>query len=469
MSKEKIKTILLTVLIISSVFFAMQIWTSEKLWPSGYDFFSVFGESAIGRLLGINREENTVNITVTGALDSVFAPGTVMLSYSNGNRITLDYTRKELKDITQSLNSAIVGCAGYEPVKITEAEWQSALQTGSIYADYTVPIGYSEIHRFLGSVQPKTGAVKSFDKIIIAPVQTMSGIISVYLRDSETESFYKVSSEFDSNIFTNILVKYSSLPMPDMSYAFEMGLDKKITGEGGFHQKIIIDSYVLIPLNPLRMTVISPNVTEIDEKGINHLLACFEFNPKTSRRFTLTNDSIMYVNEKSTLSIRHDGYFEYSAADTKKGLKLSDSAELSDCAAGSAKLIDEILSEFYILPSTKLFISSPLVATGSNTHTFNFDYLHETETISMPDHAATAVVTDGYLTSLKAYIRSFETVSEGEYTDPYEVLDRLYTTAGSEELVIDELYCGYTYNEDEMTLKWMAKVNGTNEVMILEQ
>ncbi len=468
MGKEKIKTVLLTVLILSSVFFTMQIWTSEKLWPSGYDFFSVLRESAVGRFFGMSSEDKSVNITVTGALDSVFAPGTVMLSYSNGNRITLDYTRKELKDITGFLNDAISGCADFEPIKITEAEWQGALQSGSIYADYTVPIGYSEIHRFLGSAEPKTGSLRAFDKIIIAPVQSVTGIMAVYFRDSENETFYKVSSEFDSNIFTNILMKYSSLPMPDMSYAFEMGLDKKLTGEGESHQKIIIDSYVLIPLNPFRMTVINPSVMDIEENSINHLLSCFEFNPKTARRFTLTNDSIMYVNERSTLSIRKDGYFEYSAADTTKGVKMSDGVSLSDSAASCAKLIDEILSEFDISPSTKLFISSPLVESGGNTHTFKFDYLYETETISMPGNACSAVVTDGYLTSLKAYIRSFEKNSEGEYTDPYNALDRLYTASGSEELVIDEFYRGYIYDEESMTLKWMAKVNGTNEVMVLE-
>jgi len=44
MKKENVKNYVLTILIISSMLLTGKIWFDEKLWPEGYNFFSVIKE-----------------------------------------------------------------------------------------------------------------------------------------------------------------------------------------------------------------------------------------------------------------------------------------------------------------------------------------------------------------------------------------------------------------------------------------
>ena len=54
----------------------------EKLWSDDYDFFSVWSKK-LSAFLG--KDENTTNINVTGALESVFSPRVAVLQMKNQN------------------------------------------------------------------------------------------------------------------------------------------------------------------------------------------------------------------------------------------------------------------------------------------------------------------------------------------------------------------------------------------------
>ena len=140
-TKERIKSLLLAVLVCSSIVLTGLIWFDKKLWPDGYDFFSVYSETFIGRVITkLSGNENALNINDTGALKSIFAPRTTMLSYEDGSRVNYNITQSISEKVTDELNFAISkALSDSNQTEVTEADWQNALKTKSIFADTLPP------------------------------------------------------------------------------------------------------------------------------------------------------------------------------------------------------------------------------------------------------------------------------------------------------------------------------------------
>ena len=468
MVRERIKTALLTVLILSSVVLSLQIWTSEKLWPEGYDFFSVYPKNFISSVFSGIKPKDTVNINVTGALDSVFSPGTVMLSYSDG-RVLLNDLQGQGKDALDIINSVLTQTFKKNLTVAEETEWQNALKGRNIYADYSVDIGLFEMASFLGVTGPDNSPV--FDSIVISVDESSSGMVPVYLRHSKANKYYKSSVPFDTAEIENVFTLLSRNKMLNLSYAYELGLNKKLTGDMEKHQKVIIGSYVLLPLDTTNMTEISPKIPDTtDERAIKAISNALGFNINTSRHFTQTDETEMFIGSTASLSVSKNGYFEYIASSDDTGIKVAEKTDFAGTVAGSAEVLDKILSEFNLSEETRLFINTPLISQGGDKNTLHFDYTYAANPIYMGDdrHGCIITTSGGRITSVKMYIKNFERVSSGNEKDPLEIIDKLYLMQGEDDIVIEELYCGYLYSPSKMPLNWFAKTNKSDTITIVE-
>ncbi len=470
-TKERIKSLLLTVLVCSSMILTGLIWFDEKLWPDGYDFFSVYSETFLGRMWnGITgKDDLALNIDDTGALKSIFAPQTTMLSYADGSRISYNSTQATSEDITKQINNAISkALLKSKQVEISEDEWQSALKDKSIFADYSVPVSFHAISVFLNGKSTDFEIMDTFDKICVNLHTATSSSVPIYFRNSSSNKQIAMYAPINPNTFEQILLASASASQFNISYSFELNLDKRVEGVGGNHQKIVIDSYVLLPLNSVNLSVINRSFTDMrNSDNLDDFLKLFRLNLYTARKLVQADNTTLYVDSNSTLLLGNNGHIEYIPSVSSKGIKIGEDNSVTTAAAGSAKLIDTMLSYTRADKNTTLFISSPLLENPEGEYTFTFDYLFSGNPVASDMHGLEVTVKNGYITSLKAELKNYTLSESGISRDPLELIDELYTKLSSkhENITIDELYFGYYDSASPMTLAWQAKVNKSEEVI----
>ena len=463
-TKARIKSLLLAVLVCSSIVLTGLIWFDKKLWPEGYDFFSVYSETFIGRIIAkFDNTKDALNINDTGALKSIFAPRTTMLSYQDGSRVNYNITQSISEKVTDELNFAISkALANSAQSEVTEADWQNALKNQNIFADYSVPVSFQSIAVFLNGAAPENTILDSFDRICINLENATTSVVPIYFRNSSAKRQVVMYAPISATSFEQILSSAASSSQFNLSYSFELNLDKRVEGEGGNHQKILLDSYILLPLSPVKLNTIEKTAVDIrDSEYIREFLKMFNLNLNTSRKYVQADDTTVYVDSNSTITLGNNGYFEYMPSADSKGIKIGNDTSVTTAAAGSAKIIDSMLGYAEVDVNTTLYISSPLVEDPEGKYTFTFDYVYAGNPIVSDTYGLEVSVTNGYITSLKASLKSYSLLDSGDERDPLELIDELYTRLSSEyeSVTIDELYFGYYDSSQPMTLSWQAKAN----------
>jgi len=469
-TKERIKSMLLAVLACSSIILTGLIWFDKKLWPDGYDFFSVYSETFLGRLISrFAPDEGTLSINDTGALKSIFAPRTTMLSYEDGSRVNYNITQSISESVTDELNFAISkALSDGVQAEVSEEDWQNALKAKSIFADYSVPVSFQSIALFLNGAAPDNTILGSFDRICINLGSATSTSVPIYFRNSTDKKQVVMHSPISASSFEQILNSAASSSQFNLSYSFELNLDKKVEGEGGSHQKILLDSYILLPLSPVKLNTIKSTPVDMrSSEYIKDFLKMFNLNLSTSRKYVQADNTTVYVDSNSTITLGNDGYFEYMPSANSRGIKIGSDTSVTTAAAGSAKIIDSMLGYAQADANTTLYISSPLIENAEGQYTFSFDYVYAGNPIVSDTHGLEVTVSNGYITSLKASLKSYSMLYSGEERDPLELIDELYARLSKDykNITIDELYFGYYDSKDPMMLSWQAKANKSENVI----
>ncbi|MBO5452997.1 MAG: hypothetical protein J6A69_03420 [Clostridia bacterium] len=461
MSIERIKTLILTLLILICITLGVQILFEEKLWSDDYDFFSVWSEK-ISSLFGNN--ENATNINVTGALDSIFSPRVAVLSYTDG-RITVNFTDDESKELRNALNNVMKEALVKTDITATEQQWQAALTSKSVYADFSVPVSFEAMGEFLG-IKNNITTLSYFDSMVIVTNNiSNTSQVPVYFCDSTKGEYLNVSIFLNDNFLYDIQENYSKKEKQNISYAFEMNLDKKL--DTNTHQKIIFDSYVRLNLDPINLNVLErENVDIYNENTVKKILQVLSLDYKASKKYTQSDSTTLYVDSDCVITFRPDGIIEYEATEGK-GIKISEETTISSCAAGSAKLLDDLFGCFNISENTRIFVNSPLNEDETESYTFDFDYLYNSIPIYSENHGCSIDVKNGRITYLKAYIKNFTLASEGKESNPLEVIDILYETMGEKNIKINDLYFGYFDKNGQITLSWQAQIEGSDDIIII--
>ena len=457
MTKERIKTVLLVILVLSSLVLSGEIWFGEKLWPEGYDFFSVYEETFLGKLYSwFKGDEESLSINDTGALDSIFAPKTTMLSFDDG-RLTLDSTDSDGELVVDKINEVLKESFVSQKIStIDEADWQEALAQNGIYADYSVPVGVKPMMDFLGCEGSDQPLFDSFDRMVIVIGDGTKTSIPVYFRNSETGEHRSVITAFSKDNLLEFLSTYSTKPMLNLAYSFELNLDKKVEGEGQNHQKVILDPYILLPLDSMEMNSIKADYINVSENA-EKILSVMGYNKNTVRRFT-RKDTILFVDSKSTLTVGKN-YIEYEASASQDGIQIGNDSNIATAAAGSASLIDKIISCFEVNGNTKLYISTPLTDEKKEEYILYFDYLYDAVPVSLNDHGCTVTVRNGCITHMKIFIRSFSEAEKLEESYALDVLEKVYGKV-NRDIEINELIPGYEKQGDTYRKIWNATVDG---------
>lgn len=458
MKKENLKTIILTLLIFSSVILSIQIWILSPVWSDSQNPSAFFKDFFL--------KEDGLTINDTGALGSVFSPRSFVLTFNDG-RIILNTTDKDGKDVRSAFNDAIkIALSSGSFSEVAESDWQSMLRSNSIYADYSVPVSLKAFSSFLGSNLNSELTLTSFNQAVIT-VDSISPVSYICFRNSKENKQLRVQLQ-NTDALYELFNENAKKTKESYSYAFEMNLDKKVT-DTSVQQTVLMDSYVLLPVEPVKMNSIQAEAVEFNDEIIEKILSLFGYNPKTAWKYSETNGNLLFLDSNSTLKLHPaTGYIEYKA-NQGEGITLQGGNQLSSVATSCGKLLDDIFTLFDIDSNVTLFINSPLDNDTGENLVITFDYLFGGNRIQRENHSCEIHITNGVITEFYATVKNYHFVSERGEENSLDVLEKLYLSMNQETLIIDELYTGYTESSGEMPLMWQAKVSGGDDIIIPEK
>ena len=198
--KERIKNIVLALLIISSVCLTLNIWFDKKLWPDGYNFFSDITQKIFGQKVLKN----------SGSLSKEKLALPKQLVVNNASKRSIFYETDDAYDtIIAPVKSIFISALTSDNyTKSTADEWNSALKAKSIFVSYPVAYDSEVLGNILGVQKVKTGSMTIRD-FIISQGDIASSSLYVYIRDYTDQSIKKCNVRYDKKEFENLLTRYA--------------------------------------------------------------------------------------------------------------------------------------------------------------------------------------------------------------------------------------------------------------------
>ncbi len=406
MNKERIKSIILVLLVIVNIILAEKILVNKKLWPSGYNFFNI----------GNTVKKNDYSVTGQLAVPEKIIVNTGYQS----SRFEYPRNSKEFSNIF-TVSNKILKKAFSEPARAVtyiEAEsWYSVLTAKSVYLSYPCSYSSQNFANLLG-ISKTERTFESFKDIVISD----NG--NVYISEKDGSSFYKIdtaSSEM-SPIIEAVSEQHSDEESV-INYSFDLNFDKDLGG-----QKTFLSPMIPIYSSPITADVITSSNPvlkgdEVNNKTISAILTAFSINPNTVRRYTEADGSLVFVENNGILKISPDGILSFTATDT--GIRISSltTFDTHSNVSSIASFVDKVNAASGI--DLDMCITSPLTS-QSESH-FTFDYI----TNGLPlyfegQNAISAKISNGYLTEYKQILRKYESLGYSKDSTIYiEALDNI--------------------------------------------
>lgn len=487
--REKVKTLILSLLIISSLVLSVSTWVYEKLWPTGYSFFSNFSDiPVISALFG-----STDNYSIP--VDNLSKPGKIVVT--NGEIRSVYYNSDSsfagLHSVTRDF---LVSVLTNEDIVIRRAavspdEWYDVLRndelldTKSIYAEFSLsytPDLFAQIMGVQHTWVTQPAAVRDF---IIAPLGNDGQDMLLYARDANNDLVYKHYVVYDKKAdIINAISEYTSNESGNFIFSFEQNLDGSSEGIGGeIQQKVFVDSLVLLSPESTETDIITAEnpIDTSDTQALNELLSCFGYAPNSLRHYTAADETEYFVENYGSLRIYPSGIIEYTALDTSKAYDLFEDDNTTRSLYETLNRAIEFSESVWntVMPDTEFnaLVTSDLVENNAapGEYTFTLDYYFEGTpiTVDAPDmkNAVIIEVKNGRITSYRHLIRRFTQTGESvQNISMVDALDILYSTLSAQEseeaTVVTELFLSYVEdsNQSQKTAVWCAKIQGSDEV-----
>ncbi len=478
MKKERIKSIVLIALVISSLVLTGQIWFNEKLWPEGYNFFVNISNSAqtkLFKLFGVDEGENK-------AVHTSIASPTYLAAYmvrDFDHAITVvDQASPSYSVINDYVSDAILNAMSTDTKKITKVDedaWRKALFTRGFYVDYGINYSTPTFLQIFGAATP-AGAqnISAVRRFIITAEDTLVGDVSVYVADESESEFYKISTNLDKNVFNENLKILAPDATPKKRFSFFINADVPtgIAGEAIFAPYLILNEEsvsrpVINSTNPILKdgeVGISMNMTE-------KLLKAFSINPRTAIKYVDADENIIYVQSKNTLKISPKGVLSYTTVEGGKGLSLEGVTHTSNAAqilSGTAGVVSKVCSTIINDESLQLYLDELTENQNYLKASFNYSYDGVPIIFGEEFEGRSAIEMEfegGYLKSYRQILRRYEASEEMTLTEPtYDA--KIFDSLSEEEKIqgIEKLFEAYDDDgsEGEKAASWFVKIKGTD-------
>ncbi|MCG8502405.1 MAG: hypothetical protein MJB12_18635 [Firmicutes bacterium] len=392
MAKDKLKTFMLIFLVSVSLFFTKQIWFSEKLWSSDYNFFAKWESntllrSVFNRVGGGNSQRLKTDVSKERILNPqkfVVNIGGKKAIFRQDDRL-YDQMNGVIKDIYTEL---LENTRQLNPRTVDEEEWFEVLRSKSLYAyiDFGIVCNIDVLGQILGIENTQlANHVQNFRESIIVPGDSISDDIVIYIREAKNiddpsdDVFSRINFIYDKTKF-GTLKELEDNDFPRYTFSFEQEFHRqKATSQ------VVIAPHVLIPSSRQYLPILqSYNMLDIEnDRQVENILEAFDYSTNTLRQYREADGTLLYVENSSKLNIYPDGRVEYKAVEAGKGLKLKEETGVPTLH-DSLRMAMELMEQVGLL-NHSLHLTSHLVENGEEpgAYTFNFGYFYNGYPITM--------------------------------------------------------------------------------------
>ena len=447
MKLERIKSILLVLLVISSIVLTVNKWFDEKLWPEGYNFFSDVKNgfaSKASKEVPFNPNEE------------VLRPAKIIINNS-GNHILYTKSSDEYAALFGEIKKVLTASVSVdEEIEVSSKEWNNRLKSKSCYFSYPVTYDYGFLFSQLTNKYSNRDLYcKEF---LISYDSRLSSSLDLYFKDAKTEKISQKRISFDGKTIKSQIEKISSSNENNF-YSFELNFDTQKADS--VDQPVIIDSDVLINVSQKNL----PNIVETNvfadiannEELHSAVLSVFGFNTSSIRRYVESDNSIVFVENYGTAKLKTNALLDFKAVNNSMGIELEGNnsyESINSCIT----FVNSVTSSLFSGNEMTYEISSDISDIKSRTYTLEFDYYLKDNMIAVSgddygmDHAIVVEVVSGKIVSYKQICKDFSSSSEMlTCASAIEAIDALYAGNQSGEAITD-IFTAYKF--DVAKNKW---------------
>ena len=423
MMKERVKSIILVILVIFTLVLAERILVDKKLWPDGYNFFNI----------GKKQADSGISVS-----DNLILPERIIINTGDQtSRFEYLRTSGNFKKI-QSTANEVLKTAFSAPAKsisrVPATSWYSALTGRSVYLSYPGSFSAQNFAGLMG-ISRTEATFGDFCHIVISE----GG--SVYIDDNE--NYYKIETSSDAmaSIIDSVAKKNQNSESV-INYSFDLNFDKEFGS-----QKTILSPMIPIYSEAVEADIITsenPLLTdgEIDQKTVDALLTAFSVNPNSIWRYTEADGTVVFVENTGVLKISPKGVLSWTA--TESGISLSGqfSATPYETASAVANFIDTVNG----VTGQDAQMSFTSALTGNNTEHFTFDYTINGLPVKFNSKSAVFVtVKNGYITEYSQVLRRYTSLDNKASSPLYfEALDQVISKhQDMDHITIEKMFPAY--------------------------
>ena len=462
MFKEKVKTSIIIILIINLCFLTYQAWFKSGILGSDWPFFSL---SDLPFVRAFQRDSfvSVPKENLSKPRKIVVNDGELWVPYYNS-----DEAFDKLNENTSVVLKALFEGNVESEKEITYSEWLNLLTEPSVYFEYPI------------AVEPRMVLNTSFEKLpseigiindaIIIPEGEQTAFVA--LKDANTKEAYKFLVKSEDIAFPEaVLAMYTDKYRRDGYYEFAFST---LLGEGLGENSVKVADLVLFSDNESTYRDIYAT-NPLSGKSHSGILKSFSFNPKPLRYYSDGYGADNYVENYATVTIFPDGYIEYSAVDSEKGIDLGEYGdneyEILNRAIDFAEKVWESVSDE---PLAVLVSGIEKTEAGNR---FVLDYYYGGREIAVEVakegrdslyHAIEIETKGNRIVSYRQYLRSYNEAPSATVQENFMLaLDYFVTNFSNvENSTITDLYPGY-FDSGESTnvLKttWLCEINNKEQ------
>lgn len=452
MKIERLKSILLIMLVISSIVLTANKWFNEELWPGGYNFFSNVKNHLSGKDIG-NEESFSPNEEILNPAEIIINNLSNHILYTKSS-LEYDAICDEVKEILS---------LSFDTSKSTDTdsdEWNNQLKSKSCYFSY--PVMYDASYFASQLSKEYTGSIKYFKEFIISGDLRIPSVMHIYIKDAKTEEIERLTIDFESESISSLINSAKNYSGDINYYSFELNFDN--TGESSVKDHVVIDRGVLINISPKKLKKLNEkNVFEditYNEALYKDILSQFEYNTSSIRKYVESDNSMVFVENYGTLKLHSNGVLEYKSTDKTKGIKL-DNTSVNACLNSCITFVNDVTNLMNTNKSMYFEISSDIHDIQSRSFTLSFDYYINDSKIIIPEdryHTKNAITVEVENGCVVAYTQIFnvflpleEEIGCGSAID---AIDHLGTNDPDISGSITDIFAAYSYDNSQNG--WMA-------------
>ena len=486
MRKEKIKSIILFILIINCLQLTGQIWFDKKLWPSGYNFFnSLTNVKVVSDFLKVlpfgNASEQGDNL-----YSSITRPKKIIVS-GGGAREVYYSNQKQYGDVillADKIKTGLFKATSPHSEAVTKEEWQSFLKGKSIYIDYGFNIDMSIMAQSYG-----VGANAPFSQLgivsgLVITADTVTNSVIVCAKDSRTGNISKFWSDYKGDELTKYIEGLTFGKQQSQAFAFELNLDRATQGID-IKRKVFLEPLVLLPMNPSNMpkiNIVNPLKKDgvgVGQKFADNIVTAFGYAPSSLRKSIMQDGVASYVENSATIKIYPSGLVEYNAIKTDKGIRIQNAKiEPNQIVNSIAKIARDVWKKAGVTQPPDMSLVSDLVEQKSGKYIVEMNYIVEGIPVitqfSLADpmyNALYAEVQDGYIKRFRIVLRTFSVTGEKVQSTPVLVaidnLFKMYGQANTETKINDIFQCYSSEGGDTSVAQWGVELSNNKGVIIV--